>query len=659
MRLGRIKGLVLCCWLITGLTPGIWANAVFSSIAVDPNCSANLIQNGDFEQSTPTAADNDILEANFWGPIWQPTNGFSTGDFFSTSISIPTLEIPTPLEQNNYGGMWCALASNQIFREGIMNELSSTILPNTGSYELTFKVACLSGYWGTPSLSAWGVNAAGLATGASPTSFSMPRNDGFYGIDNSFEIAAYTFDADCDEAFVDVRFTLNTASPGFPAAGINHIFFTRRDNLSGGVYIALDDVCLQSLIPLEIAQFDCTTNTGTLQANIEQVDQDILEYTWILDGVFTASTSVPTLSIDQIGTYTVEVTLADGCSLNSEQVEVVLTDNALLIEQLITTNATCEQANGSLLIEISGESGTITFSINGSTGQVENEFLNLAAGVYEIIIEDENGCTATQSAEILNVGIAPQIVEAITTDASCSGMDGTITISAEGGTGSLQYSIDNGANFQSSASFSDLNPGEFMLLVLDENDCSATQSITVNSSDQAPDWQNIAVASASCKQLNGEISVQASGGTGTLTYALEGGVYQTTGLFMGLGTGSYLLSVQDELGCTRDSLISVPASACPIYVPNAFSPNQDGVNDRFQVFSADATAVTINHYAIFDRWGALLYEARNFSLTDVTQFWNGTFQGQVLGPGTYVYMMDVNPGDGQNLLLSGDLLLIR
>ena len=238
-------------------------------------------------------------------------------------------------------------------------------------------------------------------------------------------------------------------------------------------------------------------------------------------------------------------------------------------------------------------------------------------------------------------------------------MDGTITISAEGGTGSLQYSIDNGANFQSSASFSNLTPGEFILLLLDENDCSATQSITVYSSDQAPDWQHIAVASASCKQLNGEISVQASGGTGTLTYALEGGVYQTTGLFMGLGTGSYLLSVQDELGCTRDSLISVPASACPIYVPNAFSPNQDGVNDRFQVFSADATAVTINHYAIFDRWGALLYEARNFSLTDVTQFWNGTFQGQVLGPGTYVYMMDVNPGDGQNLLLSGDLLLIR
>lgn len=236
----------------------------------EPFCTEdNLIQNGDFEQGTPTPADEDIANASFWGAIWQPTSGFSTADFYNTSQLLPSsLNSPLPASQGNFGGMWSAYVSGQVFREGMMNELVSTILPNTGQYELNFKVACLGGYFTNPELSIWGVNATGLATGASPISFSMPTNDGFYGAANSFEFATYPFPANCDEQFITLTFVLNSADPGFPASGVNHLFFTRKDGMAGGVYIALDDVCLRPLQCCESEMaFNNAMNDFTISVN--------------------------------------------------------------------------------------------------------------------------------------------------------------------------------------------------------------------------------------------------------------------------------------------------------------------------------------------------------------------------------------------------------
>ncbi|WP_367392868.1 T9SS type A sorting domain-containing protein [Lewinella sp. LCG006] len=257
----------------------------------EPFCTEdNLIQNGNFEQGTPTPSDEDITNASFWGPIWQPTAGFSTADFYNTSQLLPSgLATPLPASQGNFGGMWSAYVGGQVFREGMMNELVNTILPNTGQYELSFKVACLGGYFTNPELSIWGVNAPGLATGASPVSFSMPTNDGFFGGANSFEFATYPFPSNCDEQFVTLTFVLNSADPGFPAAGINHLFFTRKDGMAGGVYIALDDVCLRPLQCCESetaftnAMNDFTINVNgatTTVSNPSLADCDELSIAW-------------------------------------------------------------------------------------------------------------------------------------------------------------------------------------------------------------------------------------------------------------------------------------------------------------------------------------------------------------------------------------------
>ncbi|WP_020538228.1 T9SS type A sorting domain-containing protein [Lewinella cohaerens] len=257
----------------------------------EPFCTEdNLVQNGSFEQGSPTALDEDIANASFWGGIWQPTTGFSSADFYNTSQALPSsLTSPLPASQGNFGGMWSAYVGNQVFREGMMNELSSTILPNTGQYELSFKVACLGGYFADPELSIWGVNASGLATGTSPVSFSMPTNDGFYGAASSFEFATYPFPSNCDEQFVTLTFVLNSADPGFPASGINHLFFTRKDGVSGGVYIALDDVCLRPLQCCEsemafndaVADFTINVNGATTTlSNPSLTDCDELSIDW-------------------------------------------------------------------------------------------------------------------------------------------------------------------------------------------------------------------------------------------------------------------------------------------------------------------------------------------------------------------------------------------
>jgi gliding motility-associated-like protein len=96
-------------------------------------------------------------------------------------------------------------------------------------------------------------------------------------------------------------------------------------------------------------------------------------------------------------------------------------------------------------------------------------------------------------------------------------------------------------------------------------------------------------------------------------------------------------------GCT-DTTLSVNVNAhdcCPIYLPNAFSPNGDGVNDRFRAFPhpQDCAPVTDFQLQVFDRWGGEVY--RGESLTDG---WDGRVADRPAMTGHYVYSISYHDG---------------
>ncbi|MEM9823564.1 MAG: gliding motility-associated C-terminal domain-containing protein, partial [Bacteroidota bacterium] len=124
-------------------------------------------------------------------------------------------------------------------------------------------------------------------------------------------------------------------------------------------------------------------------------------------------------------------------------------------------------------------------------------------------------------------------------------------------------------------------------------------------------------------------------------------------------TSVYIVTVTDEMtGCTSQSpAVLVAHQTCPLNileVPNVFSPNGDGTNDRLELFPTPSIQEIIS-YRIFDRWGALIYQT-----TNISDSWDGTFQGSPLPSGVYVFMIEMHCEiDGSVIVKSGDVTLIR
>ena len=94
-----------------------------------------------------------------------------------------------------------------------------------------------------------------------------------------------------------------------------------------------------------------------------------------------------------------------------------------------------------------------------------------------------------------------------------------------------------------------------------------------------------------------------------------------------------------------------------IFIPSAFSPNADGINDIFAIYKDPATQAVLRQYLIFDRWGELIFTGNNPSFTDSAGFWDGTFREKRMQSAVFVYVITVEFGDGERQTFSGDILL--
>ena len=88
-----------------------------------------------------------------------------------------------------------------------------------------------------------------------------------------------------------------------------------------------------------------------------------------------------------------------------------------------------------------------------------------------------------------------------------------------------------------------------------------------------------------------------------------------------------------------------------VFVPNAFRPNGDGVNDLVYVRGQNISEI---QFKIFDRWGEMVFETNDQSIG-----WDGTFRGKPLDPDVYVYHLQVLCVDGQENLIKGNITLLR
>ncbi|MCO6492737.1 MAG: proprotein convertase P-domain-containing protein [Phaeodactylibacter sp.] len=241
------------------------------------------------------------------------------------------------------------------------------------------------------------------------------------------------------------------------------------------------------------------------------------------------------------GFYTVYATDENGCVAETEAVVAVntLIAMATLVNELACYNDT------DAVIEASVGGGTpgFTYSLNGGPFQSSPVFGGLGAGSYVITVMDSDGFTA-ETGEI-TISNPPELTASATVDQN------DITVNADGGTGSLVYSVD-GLNFQSSAVFTGLANGVYTVYVIDENGCVAETEATIFINTLVV-TATLANGLACHNDTNAAIEVSVGGGTPGFTYSLNGGPFQSSPVFNGLGAGSYIITVMDSDGFTADT----------------------------------------------------------------------------------------------------------
>ena len=121
----------------------------------------------------------------------------------------------------------------------------------------------------------------------------------------------------------------------------------------------------------------------------------------------------------------------------------------------------------------------------------------------------------------------------------------------------------------------------------------------------------------------------------------------------------YTLVATSEEGCTVTDEVQVTVRKVRrIYVPNAFSPNGDGINDILTVFAGNQVEV-VEQFMIFDRWGANVFAVENLAPNDVSRGWNGRHKGKPMDAGVFAWFAKVRFIDGHTEIFEGDVLLMR
>lgn len=335
----------------------------------------------------------------------------------------------------------------------------------------------------------------------------------------------------------------------------------------------------------------------------------------------------------------------------------------------IEQDINCEQPLGRLrLISASSDITSIDWNVDEWDG---SELLtDLPSGQYSVTVTNSQGCRDSASVDLSDN--IPINADFSTQRPTCAGAaDGTIILEQVSG-GLPPYQVSNdGQTFVDAQnwSWSGLTAGTYQITVADATGCELISTVEI--SDPPPlqldlgNDQQIEAGAGATVTVNSNFSFE------NLEWSPDTGVSPTsdpaTFVLSPASTTTYVATATDTQGCTAqgsitisidDTMEPVDSTAIQVYIPNAFSPNGDGVNDIFTIY-ADDTVVNVSELRIFDRWGNFLYQVSDLPPNDIRQGWRGEAAGQPLDEGVYIYFIEVELQDGRTATYKGSITLLR
>jgi len=282
------------------------------------------------------------------------------------------------------------------------------------------------------------------------------------------------------------------------------------------------------------------------------------------------------------GPYNIVVEDAIGCQATG--IENVNNLGAPSIDSFTLTDPLCNgDCNGEIVVHASGGAGGFQFSIDGGALQADSTFTGLCgATTYTFMVQDALGCQASRDTLLSDPTLL--VLDSINfTNVDCNGnANGTVDVYATGGTGTLNYSIDNGVTYGVSPNFAGLAAGTYYVWVRDTNNCTVNDSVVITE-PQPLSIPNVVDSVVCFGQANGQIVVTPQGGTTPYTYAWTSSA-DTDSIETGLGAGNVTVTVTDSNLCFLDSTFTV-------YEPAQFTYTTDSQNSNCNQPDGWATVV--------------------------------------------------------------------
>ena len=337
----------------------------------------------------------------------------------------------------------------------------------------------------------------------------------------------------------------------------------------------------------------------------------------------------------------------------------ILFHKSPIISHVSSTPITCRNTISTLTCETDGTeflwTNTLGFADDESITQTERP------GMYSILVSNENGCETVRNVEVLK--IAPEIEDAIfeMSDPICFGdKNGMIQLMEIVGEAETIYFNDDEVSLDSML-FENLAAGYYSIEIFDQNGCSIEKQYRLrNPQKMEVDLGNdFTIIRGMPISLEPTFSIDPM----KIEWELPSGEtmyndrkYNSTPLV----SANYLIEIENENGCiAKDEIyITVKDKVNNIFIPSAFSPNNDGNNDQFEFYSNNVIERVIS-LRIFDRWGTLMYIQKDFDLSEKEKFWDGTFKGHRVNNGVYSYVLELQLKDGTTAQEKGDITLIR
>ena len=393
-----------------------------------------------------------------------------------------------------------------------------------------------------------------------------------------------------------------------------------------------------------------------------------IEYLWTtVDGIILTDPTLPMITVDVAGVYDLLVSdVSNGCNTPAS---VTVTQDVDVPVPMADVSGilTCEVQKITISSTVTGGNGNYDYSWTTSDGTIDGaadgaDIIVISPGFYKLIVVDQNnGCKDSIEVEVMADSGVIASLDIEQNDPTCFGdTDGKVSIvQVNGGSQPYVYEWSTGA---ASTEILNLTGGGYGVTVTDNNGCSFVQSFTLV--EPANVTADLGVDIMANKGDSVLIVLNTNVDPGAIAKVDWSGPVPPcdnclTQSFIAELSGLVEVTVTDTNGCSAsDNLQLNVISQRNVYTPNVFTPNDDGINDFFTIFGSSIT--NVNTLRIYDRWGNVVYSEVNLTPNDENMGWDGTWNGEEMMPGVYVFYTEVTHDDGGfEEEIIGDITLIR